>query len=137
MVLLVTTLLLGASLPTIGPNDLLGQESAIARQFESRVHIAALPFQPHLPRIWIETRPTISYFDGETIREARFKELPPPVQAIFNQWAADTPDQPSGEKLFADMFYRFFFVHGRVSAWCLESLPRSSPGCTCREESAE
>jgi hypothetical protein len=137
MVLLVTTLLLGASLPTVGPNDLLGQESAIARQFESRVHIAALPFQPHLPRIRIETRPTISYFDGETIREARFKELPPPVQAIFNQWAADTPDQPSGEKLFADMFYRFFFVHGRVSAWCLESLPRSSPGCTCREESAE
>ena len=63
-----------------------------------------------------KTQPSLSYFDGETIREARFKELPPEVQAVFNAWASDTADQPSGEALFADMFYRFFFVH-KLGHW--------------------
>ena len=110
--ILLTALLLAAEIPSVPPVDPLRQEMAIARQFESRVHIAALPFRPQPPRIRIETQPSLSYFDGETIREARFKELPPQVQVIFNTWAADTSDQPSGEQLFADMFYRFFFVHG-------------------------
>lgn len=111
MILLLTTLLLAVEVPSAAPNDPLRQETAIAQKFESKVHIAALPFRPQPPRIFIETHPALSYFDGDTIREARFKELPPEVQAIFNTWAADTSDQPSGEQLFADMFYRFFFVH--------------------------
>ncbi|MGI4831802.1 MAG: hypothetical protein ACRYFU_27010 [Janthinobacterium lividum] len=111
MFLLMAALLLAGDRPSAAPNALLQRETAIARQFESRVHIETLPFRPRLPRIQIETRPSLSYFDGHTIREARFKELPPEVQAIFNAWAADTSDQPSGEQLFADMFYKFFFVH--------------------------
>ena len=111
MILLVATLLFAAGRRTAAPDDLLRQELAIAKQFESRAHIATLPFQPQPPRIRIETRPSLSYFDGKTIREARFTELPSAVQAIFNAWAADTTDQPSGQQLFADMFYKFFFVH--------------------------
>ena len=111
MILLVTTLLLAGGRPSAAQDALLRQETAIARQFESRVHIATLPFRPQPPRIQIETHPSLSYFDGKTIREARFKELPPEVQAIFNAWAADTSDQPSGEQLFAAMFYEFFLVH--------------------------
>ena len=112
MILLLGTLFLSAAaFPNGVPNDPIKQERRITRQFESRVHFAALPFQPHPPNIRIETQPTLSYFDGHTIREARFNELPAPVQAIFNQWATYIADQSSGKALFADMFYRFFFVH--------------------------
>jgi hypothetical protein len=45
------------------------------------------------------------------VTEARFNELPPVVKQTFDQWAKFTSDQPSGESLFRDMFYRFFFVH--------------------------
>ena len=111
MISLLTALLLGIQVPSVAPKDPLGQETAIAQQFERKVHISALPFRPQPPQILIETHPALSFFDGKTIREARFQELPPEVQAIFNTWAADTGDQPSGERLFADMFYKFFFVH--------------------------
>ena len=112
MTILITAVLLsGAVFQTFAPNEGLTQEQAIAAQFESRIHFSTLRFHPHLPKIKIETLPTISSFDGRTIREARFEELPTPAQTLFNQWAAYTSDQPSGEKLFKDMFYRFFFVH--------------------------
>jgi len=45
------------------------------------------------------------------VTEARFNELPPAVKQTFDQRAKFTLHQPSGESLFRDMFYRFFFVH--------------------------
>ena len=33
------------------------------------------------------------------------------MQQVWTQWASYTTDEPSGDALFRDMFYRFFLVH--------------------------
>jgi hypothetical protein len=85
----------------------------IANDFENRVHVRGIPDTAFLPSpaIRILTTPSISFYHDRTVTEGLFKELPPPVQGVFNQWASFTSDQASGETLFRDSFYRFFFVH--------------------------
>jgi hypothetical protein len=87
--------------------------NAIAADFQSRVKVHGIPDTAFLPpaKIRIYTTPPFSFYEKRTVTEARYSELPPPVQNNFNQWAAFTSDEPSGEALFRDTFYRFFFVH--------------------------
>ncbi len=87
--------------------------NAIAADFQSRVHVPGVAdsaFEP-LPTIRIYTTPPFSFYEKRTVTEGRFRELPPPVQQSIERWAKLTSDQPSGEALFRDMFYRFFFAH--------------------------
>lgn len=108
-----------ALLAALGIPFAYGQDSdlqalnTIAADFESRVHVSGIAdaqFQPP-PAIRLYTTPPFSFYEKRTVTEGRFSELPPPVQESIRQWAKFTSDQPSGESLFRDMFYRFFFVH--------------------------
>jgi hypothetical protein len=85
----------------------------IAADFQSKVHVRGIPDSAFLPppKVRIYTLPPFSYYEKGTVTEGRFGELPPPVQQSINQWATFTSDQATGEALFHDMFYRFFFVH--------------------------
>jgi hypothetical protein len=107
--------LLGALTPLCGWSQDIDLQTlnAIAVDFQSRVHIRGIPDTAFLPppKIRIYTTPPFSFYEKRTVTEARFSELPPPVQRSIDQWAKFTSDQPSGEALFRDMFYRFFFVH--------------------------
>jgi hypothetical protein len=95
----------------------------IADDFQKRVHVRGIPDAAFLPppEIRIVTTPPFSFYDHRTVTEGRFKELPPPVQGNFNQWASFTSDQASGETLFRDTFYRFFFVH-ELGHWLQASV---------------
>lgn len=106
-------MILGFILLLTGPDPaaLLAREQVIARQFDARVHITSLPMPADPPAVHVDTTPMISYTDDAGVHEARFEELPPPMQATFNRWAGWTTDQPGGAALFDDMFHRFFFVH--------------------------
>ncbi len=53
----------------------------------------------------------VSFSNGTGAHEADFSTLPPPMQQLWASWASYTRDEPSGEALFKDMFYRFFLVH--------------------------
>ena len=77
----------------------LAQEQAIAIAFEARFHMATLPFVAEPPSVKINSTPMLSYYDGDSVHEAQFDELPPPVQAIFDRWAGFTGDVPSGKAL--------------------------------------
>lgn len=87
----------------------------LAVQVMSQVHIpgyAPFPFYP----VSFDAGAAASYSDRHGAHEADFSTLPPPMQAIWNQWASYTQSQPalaepSGEALFKEMFYRFFLVH--------------------------
>jgi hypothetical protein len=108
----ILAFLLAANPPApVPPDPVLAQEQAIAAKYEAAVHIAALPFTTTPEPIQIVTTPQLSFIDKNAIHEGRYAELPPPVKAIFDRWAAFTGDQPTGNALFDDMFYRFFFVH--------------------------
>ena len=80
----------------------------------SHVHVPGygpFPFYPVL----LDAGPAVSFSNWSgntpTAHEADFTKLPPPMQQVWNEWASDTTDEPSGEALFRDMFYRFFLVH--------------------------
>jgi hypothetical protein len=108
---LLTTLSLPAT-AVCQDSDLQGLNT-IAADFESRVHVRRIPdaeFQPP-PAVRLYTTPPFSFYEKRTVTEGRFSELPPPVQENIKQWASFTSNQSSGESLFRDMFYRFFFVH--------------------------
>jgi len=112
--LMVGLLACGVSLCVQAQDADLQAMRTIANDFQNRMHVRGIPDAAFLPppAIRIVTTPTISFYDEHgTVTEARFKELPPPVQEVFNQWASFTSDQVSGETLFRDSFYRFFFVH--------------------------
>jgi hypothetical protein len=82
-------------------------------QVMSNVHVpgyAPFPFYP----VMLDAGTAVSYSNfasPQRAHEADFKTLPRPMQQIWTQWASYTPDEPNGEALFHDMFYRFFLVH--------------------------
>ena len=83
---------------------------------------APFPFYP----VSFDAATAISFSDGHGAHEADFRTLPPPMQQVWNQWASYTKDEPSGEALFKDMFYRFFFVHELghlISGRVVDGLP--------------
>jgi len=91
--------------------DVLAKEQFIEKQFQSEANIRDLNFSLEPAPVHINTTPMISYTDNNGVHEARFDELPPPIQSLFDKWASYTSDKPSGSALFSDMFYKFFFVH--------------------------
>lgn len=112
--LIVGLLACGGALRVQAQDADLQAMKTIAIDFQNRVHVRGIPDSAFLPppAVRILTTPQISFYDERgTVTEARFKELPPPVQDNFNQWASFTSDQASGETFFRDAFYRFFFVH--------------------------
>ena len=82
----------------------------LAMEVMSHVRVPAYGPFPFYP-VFFDAGPAISFSDGQVAHEAGFKSLPPQMQQIWTQWASYTQDEPSGEALFKDMFYRFFLVH--------------------------
>ena len=81
----------------------------------------------------------VSFSNRKGAHEADFTTLPLPMQQLWSNWASDTHDEPSGEALFKDMFYRFFLVHelghliaGRV----MQGLPEAEQKQVVANESA-
>jgi hypothetical protein len=94
------------------PNPILDQERSIAAQMETHLHIKGFDLKAKSPQIRVETKPNLSSYHnaGRVIREARWQDLPHPLQTRFNLWASYTEDEPSGEQFFNFLFYRYFFV---------------------------
>jgi hypothetical protein len=85
----------------------------LAEDVISHVHVPGYGPFPFYPVLFdAGTAVSFSNFGGrQAAHEADFKTLPPPMQHVWNQWASYTSDEPTGEALFKDMFYRFFLVH--------------------------
>ena len=82
----------------------------LAVQVMSEVHVPGYAPFPYY-NVSLDAGMGVSYSNAQGAHEADFSKLPPPMQQIWNQWASYTTDEPSGQALFEDMFYRFFFVH--------------------------
>lgn len=80
----------------------------------SHVHVPGYGPFPFYP-VSLDAGTAVSFSNWSGNRpmahEADFTTLPPPMQQIWNGWASYTTDEPNGEALFKDMFYRFFMVH--------------------------
>jgi hypothetical protein len=79
-------------------------------QVISQVRIPGYAPFPLYP-VALDAGTAVSFSNQHGAHEAVFSTLPPPMQQLWTQWATYTKDEPSGEALFKDMFYRFFFVH--------------------------
>ena len=105
----------GETQTTASPADtILAQETTLAKRVEGRTHIDNFEFRTKAPEIRIDGGIGFSRYDGpkkNIVHEEHWEKLPAPMQATFNQWASYAPDEPTGQQLFGDMFYRFFFVH--------------------------
>lgn len=80
---------------------------------------------PRVP-VLLDAGSRISYSENGKVHEADFRSLPIGIRQVWTQWASYTEDEPSGEQLFADMFYRFFLVHeaGHIlSGRAIDALP--------------
>lgn len=82
----------------------------LAAEVMSQVHVAGYgPFPVYA--VSFDAGPAISFSNSDGVHEADFSRLPSPMQQIWTQWASYTKDEPSGDVLFKDMFYRFTLVH--------------------------
>ena len=95
----------------------------------SHVHVPGYGPFPFYP-VSLDAGTAVSFSNWSGNRpmahEADFTTLPPPMQQLWNGWATYTKDEPTGEALFEDMFYRFFLVHelGHLIAHrVIEGLP--------------
>jgi hypothetical protein len=79
-------------------------------QVISQVRIPGYAPFPLYP-VALDAGTAVSFSNQHGAHEADFSTLPPQMQQVWVQWASYTKDEPSGEALFKDMFYRFFFVH--------------------------
>jgi hypothetical protein len=103
-----------AQSPSTKRDPVLDQERALATKVEARTHINHFDLQAKPPEVRIDAGPGLSFYDmgtGNVVHEERWEKVPPPMQTIFDQWAAYAGDQPNGQHLFRDMFHRFFLVH--------------------------
>jgi hypothetical protein len=85
---------------------------ALAVQVEDKVHVPGYgAFTP--PKIMLDAGMGVSFFahPHNTVHSSQLKDLPPPMQNVWKEWASYTTDEPNGQSLFDDMFHRFFFVH--------------------------
>ncbi len=86
--------------------------TVIVQDFERRARLAGFAMTSASPVIVVDTPAQISMLTSgsNTIHTSRWEELPSSAQDVCKRCATYTGDA-TGEQLFADMFYRFFFVH--------------------------
>jgi hypothetical protein len=111
-----------AQIPLARRDPVLDQEKAIALQVEDRAHIVNIELQTKVPGIRIDAGPSLSFYGmgkGNVVHEEHWENVP----ASFNQRAAYSADEPTGEALFEDRFYRFFFVH-ELGHWMQDEVLR-------------
>ncbi len=82
----------------------------LATTVMSQVRVPGYAPFPLFP-VFFDAGTGVSFSNRKGVHEADFSMLPPPMQQLWTSWASDTRDEPSGEALFKDMFYRFFLVH--------------------------
>ena len=103
-----------AQSPSSQSNPVFVEEQALAAKVEARTHIKGFDLKTKAPKVRIDAGAGLSFYDmgtGNVVHEERWGRVPAPMQATFNQWAEYAGDQPSGQRLFGEMFHRFFLVH--------------------------
>jgi len=99
----------------------------LAAEVMAQVHVPGYgPFPVF--NVSLDAGTGISFASAQGAHEADFKTLPPPMQGLWNQWASFTTDEPSGEAMFKDQFYRFFLVHELghlIAERVIEGLPEA------------
>lgn len=103
-----------AQSPSTRRDSVLDEEQALAAKVEGRTHINNFDLKAKAPDVRIDAGPGLSFYDmgtGNVVHEEHWGKVPPPMQAIFDQWAEYAGDRSSGQHLFRDMFHRFFLVH--------------------------
>jgi len=90
----------------------LSQQQALAGEVESHSHIKG--FNLRLPTVRMDAGPLLSLYDEAKkngVHQTYWVDVPADMRATFNDWAAFTPDHHSGEHLYEDLFFKFFFLH--------------------------
>jgi hypothetical protein len=82
-----------------------------ANDFQNRVHVRGIPDAHSFPRLDSHRHHICSFYSNRTVTEARFKELLPAGPGQFQSLCKLHVGSGSGETLFRNSFYRFFFVH--------------------------
>ena len=102
-------------------------EIVLLNDFANRVREGRSSLPGPLPRFLFETLPSLATFSSpeNLIRVAKWGELPPETQSLFGMYASLVgPEAPTGQQLFEDLFYRFFFIH-ELAHWL--ARPKNEP----------
>jgi hypothetical protein len=92
-------------------DPIVEQMTVLAREFEGRARMAAAVMTSASLEIVVDTPPELSVYEGPNkVHTARWEDLPPDGQAIFDRFATYAGAM-TGKQFFDDMFHRFFFVH--------------------------
>jgi hypothetical protein len=105
-----------------GAQTRLSQQQALAREIQSNTHLEGFNF--HVPTFRMDAGPLLSLYDGARkngIHQTYWIDVPAGMRSAFNDWAATTPDNPTGEHLYEDLFFRFFFLH-EFGHWANEQV---------------
>lgn len=95
-----------------GSKSRLSQQQALAGEVESHTHIEG--FNLPLPTVRMDAGPLLSLYDGAKrngVHQTYWIDVPAGMRETFNNWAAATPDNHTGEHLYEDLFFKFFFLH--------------------------
>jgi hypothetical protein len=95
-----------------GPQSRLSQQQTLAGEVESHTHIEGFNLRP--PSVRMDAGPLLSLYDGagkNGVHQTYWIDVPAGMRKTFNDWAATTPDNPTGEHLYEDLFFKFFFLH--------------------------
>lgn len=90
----------------------LSQQEALAGEVESHTHIEG--FILRLPTVRMDAGPLLSLYDGAKkngVHQTYWIDVPAGMRKTFDSWAATTSDNQTGEHLYEDLFFRFFFLH--------------------------
>jgi hypothetical protein len=96
----------------VGPHSRLSQQQALASEVESHTHIEGFNLRP--PTVRMDAGPLLSLYDDakkNAVHQTYWIDLPAGMRDTFNDWAATTADNHTGEQLYENLFFKFFFVH--------------------------
>src|ERR1700727_2648758 len=84
----------------------LSLQQALAGEVESHTHIEG--FNLRAPTVRMDAGPLLSLYDGAKkngVHQTYWIDVPAGMRETFNDWAATTPDNHSGEQLYEDLFF--------------------------------
>lgn len=107
-----------------GAQSRLSQQRALAAEVESNTRIEG--FNLRYPTVNMDAGPLLSLYDdakNNGVHQTYWIDVPAEMRETFRVWAAATPDNPTGEHLYEELFFRFFFLH-EFGHWANEQIVR-------------
>jgi hypothetical protein len=105
-----------------GSQSRLSQQRALAVEVESLTHIDG--FNLRSATVNMDAGALLSLYDGAKkngVHQTYWIDVPAGMRDTFATWAATTPDYTTGEALYEDLFFRFFFLH-EFGHWANEQV---------------